>query len=267
MKNIELNQAVKTEIAKASETAKYLWQREWAERNGGNISINITDIVGNLPSHFEGFRFSKCDYYPREVAGLVFFAKGTGERLREFNRPEETGCIVRFNDDASGYHILWGGRNLPDYRPTSEFISHVKIHLDKLTSQSGHRAVVHTHPIELICISHHPVLSKDEETLNNILWGMLPEVRFFVPRGIGITPYTLPGSEDLAEKTVNALRTRDVALWNKHGVVASGEDALVAFDYIDVANKGAKIYLQCLASGFTPIGLTEEEMNDLMKLQ
>jgi len=38
---------------------------------------------------------------------------------------------------------------------------------------------------------------------------------------------------------------------------------LVAFDYIDVANKGAKLYLKCLSAGFEPEGVTKEEMKIL----
>jgi len=266
MNIIELNDKVLNEIAKASEAASYLWSREWAERNGGNISLNLTDIIGELPTSFDGFRFIECDNFPQAAAGLVFFVTGTGERLRELTRPDEAGCIVRFNEECTGFHTLWGGKQLPDYRPTSEFISHVKIHLDKLEYQPEHRAVVHTHPLELICLTHHPDFEENEELFNNTIWSMLPEVRAFIPKGVGITTYTLPGSEELADKTVNALKTRDVALWNKHGAVSTGEDALVAFDYIDVANKGAKLYLKCLASNFKPAGLTPAEMQELVEV-
>ena len=37
--------ALKAEIDKVAEVAGYLWQKGWAERNGGNITINITDWV------------------------------------------------------------------------------------------------------------------------------------------------------------------------------------------------------------------------------
>ena len=32
----------KDEVLKAAEVAGYLWQNGWAERNGGNITVNIT---------------------------------------------------------------------------------------------------------------------------------------------------------------------------------------------------------------------------------
>ena len=35
-------QALRKEIDKIAEVAGYLWQNGWAERNGGNITVNIT---------------------------------------------------------------------------------------------------------------------------------------------------------------------------------------------------------------------------------
>ena len=37
--------ALAAEVEKVAETAGYLWQKGWAERNGGNITINITEYV------------------------------------------------------------------------------------------------------------------------------------------------------------------------------------------------------------------------------
>ena len=34
--------ALQAEIGKVAEVAGYLWQKGWAERNGGNITVNIT---------------------------------------------------------------------------------------------------------------------------------------------------------------------------------------------------------------------------------
>ena len=36
---------LKREVEKAAEVAGYLWQKGWAERNGGNITLNITELV------------------------------------------------------------------------------------------------------------------------------------------------------------------------------------------------------------------------------
>ena len=37
------NEEIERAIARMAEVAGYLWQRGWAERNGGNISCDITE--------------------------------------------------------------------------------------------------------------------------------------------------------------------------------------------------------------------------------
>ena len=194
---------------------------------------------------------------------MVFWVTGTGERLRELREPAKTSCIVKFNSTATGFYIIWGGKDKPGMLPTSELISHVKIHVDKVRNNSNHRTVLHIHPIELIALSHHPELTKNEDEFNSIIWSMFPEVRIFVPNGVALCKYTLPGSEKLADITVDALRTKDVAVWLKHGVIAAGSDILSTFDTIDVVNKACRIYLDCLSAGFKPVGLSDKEMKEL----
>lgn len=46
MKSIlEGRPALKQEVYKIAEVAGYLWQNGWAERNGGNITVNVTELV------------------------------------------------------------------------------------------------------------------------------------------------------------------------------------------------------------------------------
>ena len=42
---LEGRPALKKEVEKIAEVAGYLWQNGWAERNGGNITVNVTDLV------------------------------------------------------------------------------------------------------------------------------------------------------------------------------------------------------------------------------
>ena len=84
-------------------------------------------------------------------------------------------------------------------------------------------------------MSHHPLFN-DEEELNRQIWGMCPEVKVFVPKGIHCTPYALSSTAALAKVTIEAFKTRNVSLWEKHGATATGEDVEKAWDYLDVAN-------------------------------
>jgi rhamnulose-1-phosphate aldolase len=264
---IILNEMVKTEIEKVKEIAQYLWQREWAERNGGNISVDLTELMPDTDlSWVEAPERPLPMLFPSESAGRIYYVKGTGQRIRELRDPAYAGCILRINPAADGYQILWGGKASDAFAPTSEFISHIKILVAKSNAGSSHRAVVHTHPLELIALSHHPEIAKSSEQFTHTCWKMLPEVRAFVPKGIGMIPYCLPASEKLADLTTESLLVNDVAIWEKHGAIASGNDVLEAFDYIDVANKGAKIYLMCLASGYEPEGVSQENMDILKRV-
>ena len=42
---LENRPALKAAVDQVAEVAGYLWQKGWAERNGGNITINITEYV------------------------------------------------------------------------------------------------------------------------------------------------------------------------------------------------------------------------------
>ena len=263
MKLIKLNKEIIIQIKKTIEVSEYLWERQWAERNGGNISILLNNINDLVPKQLSDFRYVQKNNLPEESAELSFFVTGTGERLRELRNPEFSSCIIRIDAEANGYHILWGGEKNPDFRPTSEFITHLKVHLDMKKQGLENQAIVHTHPIELIALSHHPENNKDSNIFTKTLWSMLPEVRAFTPKGIDLVDYALPGSEKLADMTVKSLRNHDVAIWKKHGAIAAGKDVLEAFDYIDVANKGAVIFMKCLAAGFEPEGLSQKELEEI----
>ena len=97
-----------------------------------------------------------------------------------------------------------------------------------------------------------------------VLGSMIPETKAFCPRGLGIVPYMLPSSVDLAEATIRALDDDyDVVMWEKHGVFAVDVDIMSAFDQVDVLNKAAQIYMSARSMGFEPEGMSEAQMKEL----
>lgn len=258
----ELPLLAQKKISQCSRIAGYLWQREWAERNAGNISMNFSEFYSPEDGLLEDAEYVDAPL-PPETAGMTVFITGTGCYLRSLiDTPEQAACILQVAPGGTGYYITHGG-NTDGFRPTSELISHIKIHQYLVQSGSTHRALVHTHPLELIVLSHLSELFNNEDLLNQKLWKMCPEIRVFVPKGVACCPYELPSSVDLADATLKYLPNRDVVLWEKHGALATGEDLERAFDYLDVANKGAKMYLMAKAAGFEPAGLSEKQMKDL----
>ena len=166
--------------------------------------------------------------------------------------------MIRILDDCASYVIIADRPVLP----TSELPSHLSVHNYLLSVGSPYRASLHTHPIELVAMSHNRrFLEKDVAT--ELLWSMIPETKAFCPRGLGIVPYQLPGSVELAEATIRELSDYDVVMWEKHGVFAVDTDITAAFDQVDVLNKSALIYMAARNMGFEPEGMSREQMRGL----
>ena len=252
--------ALAAEVEKVAEVAGYLWQKGWAERNGGNITVNITEYIDEeikaMPAISQVFPIGAV--LPN-LKGCYFYCKGTNMRMRDLaRRPMENGSIIRILEDCASYVIIADNA----VKPTSELPSHLSVHNYLISKGSPYKASVHTHPIELVAMSHNPkYLEKDVAT--KLLWSMIPETKAFCPRGLGIVPYTLPGSVELADATIAELADYDVVMWEKHGVFAVDVDVMQAFDQIDVLNKSALIYIASKNMGFEPQGMSEEQMHEM----
>lgn len=248
------------EIEQTAEVAGYLWQKGWAERNGGNITVNITDsldeVAKALPALAGPFEIGmKLEH----LKGCFFYCKGTGKRMRDLARdPMSNGSIIRICDDCASYEII---AEKP-VKPTSELPSHLALHDYLIGSGSDYKASLHTHPIELVAMSHSSEWL-DAEHLTKTLWSMIPETLAFAPLGIGVVPYELPSSVKLADVTLEQIKKYDVVLWEKHGTVAVGVDIMDAFDQTDVLNKAACIYMSARNMGFVPDGMTDEAMKEV----
>lgn len=251
---------LRREIEKVSEVAGYLWEKGWAERNGGNIVVNVTEYIDDELKSLPAIApvVPMAQELPK-LKGCWFFCKGTNRRMRDLARfPMENGSIIRICDDCRSYEIVADN----PVKPTSELASHLAIHSLMLKRGNGYKASLHTHPIELVALTHHrPFLEKD--VLTRMLWSMIPETRAFCPKGLGIIPYEMPSSTALADATVAQLDEYDVVMWEKHGVCAVGPEIGEAFDQVDVLNKAALIYEASCNMGFVPEGMSDEQMNEL----
>jgi rhamnulose-1-phosphate aldolase len=248
------------QVADVAEVAGYLWQKGWAERNGGNITVNITDLVDDEIRNMQAI----SDITPigrtlPNLKGCYFFCKGTNRRMRDLARkPMENGSVIRILDDCSNYVIIADN----PVKPTSELASHLLMHNYLIGKGSTYKAALHTHPIDLIAMTHIPeFLEKDK--LTYLLWSMIPETRAFCPKGLGIIPYALPSSFDLADATIRELDEYDVVMWEKHGICAVSDNIFEAFDMVDTLSKSAQIYLTAKQMGFEPDGMSREQMEEL----
>ena len=194
------------------------------------------------------------------LKGCWFYCKGTGKRMRDLARePMANGSIIRILEDCARYEIVADAV----VAPTSELPSHLAVHDYLLAKGSPYRASLHTHPIELVALTHSKKwMEKDVAT--RMLWSMIPETKAFCPRGLGMVPYLLPSSVELADATLRTLdEGYDVVMWEKHGVFAVDTDIMSAFDQVDVLNKSALIYIAAKNMGFEPEGMSEAQMKEM----
>ena len=164
--------ALKAEIDKVAEVAGYLWQKGWAERNGGNITVNVTELVDDALRAMPAISPARPigQTLPR-LAGCWFDCKGTGRRMRDLARdPMANGSLIRILPAGDAYEIV---ADAP-VTPTSELPSHLAVHDWLIATGSPYRASLHTHPIELVALTHgRPWLEKDAAT--RMLWSRIPE--------------------------------------------------------------------------------------------
>ena len=261
--NKELNEI----ILEVSEVAGYLWQRGWAERNAGNISVNISDKVSHEFGSLDEFPyFSLSTPYPTLASGY-FFVSGTGKRMRDLARePLGNALIIHLDEKGKGYHIISRDKgSAMNFKPTSELPTHLGIHQMIQDRGSEEKVVIHTHANELVALTQIKEYCKQEK-LNKLLWGMHPETIVFVPGGVGFVPYVTPGTQQIAVETIKVLENYKVALWEKHGVFAIGESVFETFDIIDILGKAAKIFFLVKSSGHEPEGLSDERLAVLKEL-
>ncbi|MGE5424990.1 MAG: class II aldolase/adducin family protein, partial [Syntrophothermus sp.] len=91
-------------IEEIAQVSRHLWEKGWAERNAGNISVNIT-------AHLEGIEPEVFGDIPVEPLSIprpllknnIFIITPTGSRMRELTRNTmDQLCYLRINDDGTG---------------------------------------------------------------------------------------------------------------------------------------------------------------------
>ncbi len=258
---LESNPALAKQVAEIAEVAGYLWQRGWAERNGGNISVNVTELMDELDANRPALRTIQLPAKFEALAGHYFYVTGTGRRMRYVaSAPMDNGSVIRLNQAGDAYDIIADH----DIAPTSELPSHLSMHnYMRAVRGCNTKVVCHTHPTDLIALTHIKKFL-EPKAMGRMLWSMIPETRIIVPLGVGIVPYEIPGTMDLAAASIKQLEKHDVVMWEKHGCLAVGEDVIETFDMIDTLSKSAQIYFYAKQAGVEPEGMTDEQLDGLV---
>ncbi len=262
--------ALATCLKEFAEVSSYLWEKGWAESNAGNLSVDVTgllrDAAPRVPDPSPAGPVRRLDQRYPALAGRTYLVTGSGRRFRDVARDvAHNTCLLEMTPEGNAFRMIRGGEEDARFRPTSEFPSHLRSHEFLQQSNAPETVVLHTHPTELIAVTHIPEF-ENEAVLNRALWSIHPEVKVAIPRGLGLVPYVTPGTEDLAAATVEAFRRRhSVVAWQWHGCVAIARDVLSAFDLVDTANKAAQLILACRSAGIVPRGLTDDQLRELAR--
>jgi rhamnulose-1-phosphate aldolase len=242
--------------------AGILWERGWSEKNAGNISVLLPDRI-QLSELSGSDEYKLKNSFPA-LKQQCFYMTATGKRMQDVAKsPTRNGLFVQLNKSGDGYLIVRQTSNT--IQPTSEFLSHLGIHNMIAERRTGETVVMHTHATEIIALTQYSKI-KNSEDLNRILLGMHPETMVFIPKGVGLVPYILPGTQAIADATINSFKDHDIVVWKKHGIFAIGKSLTDTFDHIDIVCKAARIWFQCKSAGFEPEGLKDDQLNELKKL-
>jgi rhamnulose-1-phosphate aldolase len=233
--------------------AEVLSIRGWAEASAGNLSLRLAgDPVSAGKSAPDPRRVHKTDVDMTDLIGDHFLVTASGSRMREIAAEPGKGlCLIQVLDRQQ-FLLIDGPGQL-----SSEWPTHAGLHSLFKESRSGERAVLHCHPLHLVALSH--VFSSEKE-MNDRIFRMQPETRLVVPEMLGLIPYAVTGSKGLAKASKEKLKKYRLALWDKHGVIASGKTLNQALDRIEIVEKAAAIYLLLKSTGLEPEGLSDEQI-------
>ena len=238
----------------------------WGEATSGNFSWNITSEINKntLEEMTEAEVYPSLVSYP-ELGGQVLLISTSGSRMRTLAEGATEGfCLLLMSEDGKSFKCFGSNEISAKGKPTSESPAHLEVHRFLKKMGKPDKAVLHTHMTEAIIATHHPDY-KTEEILNSVLKAMQPEMTTFLPEGIGIVPYELPGSQKIGEATAEKIKNFDVVIWEKHGCFSVGRSLDEALDKQEIVAKSLQVLFRCIQYGYIPEGLTEKQLKELRK--
>lgn len=226
-------------IKEAIRTCSNMYRLGWDERNGGNISVILSDdevkkyipneVIRNIETHIDA----------TPIKGKYIVVSGTGKYFKNVELdPEANLGIIRINDDGKTASLVWGLKD--GTNPTSELPTHLLNHIVRLSVDKNHRVVIHTHATYTTALSF--VLPEDEDEITRTLWKMQTESIVVFPEGIGYVPWMVCGGKEIGVATSEKIKNYRVVIWGMHGVFGVGTSIDEAFGLIETAEKAAQLY-------------------------
>lgn len=235
----------------------------WHECNGGNLSYRIKpEEIAGISSLLSCGEWADIGVNVPALAGEFFLITGTGKYFRNISLdPEDTLGIAEVNENGTKYRIVWGFVN--GGRPTSELPSHLmNQEIKKKVTGGEYRVVYHAHPSNIIALTF--VLPLKDEVFTRELWGIMTECPLVIPRGIGVIPWLVPGSIELARATAALMDRYDAAIWAHHGMFATGRSFDTTFGLMHTVEKSSGIILKQMSTGRNKLSyITSDQFREL----
>lgn len=244
-------------IVEMCKTTANMYRMGWDERNGGNISymlcekevseyLDLEYVVKTIPMTLN------ASY----LAGKIFVVTGTCKYFKNvIDNPEENLGIIRVARDGMSIDVLWGFSD--GGRPTSELSAHFMSHIERLKIDSEHRVIMHSHPVNTLCMTS--IHSLDEREFTRSLWRTITECMVVFPDGISVIPWMVCGTDEIGLLTAEKMKEFRLVVWPQHGIFGTGKDMDEAFGLIETVEKGAEIYMK---TAHLPIlqSITDEQL-------
>lgn len=222
-------------------TAANMYRLGWDERNGGNISMLLSD--GAAEEYFGGarpMRVLETGFNAAPLASKCILVTGTGKYFKNVERaPEVNLGVIRITADGAKAEVLWGFTD--GGRPTSELPAHLMTHIERLKADPLHTVVTHCHPAHILAMTY--VHSLDERELTHTLWQMCTECIVVFPDGVGALPWMVCGTNEIGRATADKMKRFRIVVWGQHGIYGVGRTLDEAFGLIETVEKAAEIYL------------------------
>jgi rhamnulose-1-phosphate aldolase len=247
------------EVMEFVKVSTWLAQKGWSEAGSGNISIRFDRLPAVLDEPRPG-QPRPLPLAASRLADRYLLVTAAGSRAREMEAELELGVgLYRVMPGGDEMVCLWGN---PE--PTSELAAHVAIQQKLVEIRPEDRAVLHTHPANLISLTHLPRM-QESRAISEALLGMQSEAHSLFPDGLRYVPYSTPGSVELGRRSAEELERGRVLFWHMHGAVATGESLSRALDYLEYVDKMAEIYWILRRAGVHPRGMRSEDIESSLR--
>lgn len=229
-------------IKEIIETTSNMYRLGWNERNGGNISVLVTDDeIAPYRNQLKEKRKLPFPVAFKELSNKYFVVTGTGKYFKNVcTAPETSLGLIRIAEDGTYASLLWGFNDGGSF--TSEIVLHLDAHIQRIKAGDNQHVVIHAHPANIVAMTH--IHSWDEKEFSLTLWNMITECVVIFPEGVAVLPWMVSSSTGIGEASAKKFEDFRILIWALHGIIATGTSLDEAFGLIETVEKAAEIYMK-----------------------